>query len=142
MSGSVIFWLLALLPGLIYPVLLYIYFLRFRERKDLIKVLMGRSVAQGSEMHRGERVRVQEEWQTRLRLNTPSYVYPTINAAMIAIAGMLVIFDRHFTEVANEFGLPDAVFRYTRTVPSTAATAGFIGAYVWGLYDFVDRFRI
>jgi hypothetical protein len=141
MASTWAFWLLAILPGLLHPLLLWIYFLRFRERKDLIKVLLDRSVASGSASNRGEREKQKEEWKDKLDLNVPSFVAPVTITSLISIAGVVVIFDKHFGS-ANLLGLPTALFDYTRTIPTLAASAGFAGAYVWGLYDFVDRFRI
>ena len=141
MDSAVIFWLLALLPGLLHPFLLFIYFRRFDERKRLIALLLDRSVKSGPPAAMPERWKQHEEWQSRLDLNGTAYVLPVVITSLLSVVGAVVIFDRYFAG-HNYFGLPAAVFDFTVKIPTLAAIAGFVGAYVWGLYDFVDRFRI
>jgi hypothetical protein len=139
---SFCFWVLAILPGLLHPFLLAIYFLRFRERKNLITLLLNRSVQQVSAVspRHNERVKQQEEWQGRLDLDIPSYALPVAIASVLSIGASIVMLLMRVKPNENHY-VPNFVFAFAQ-LATPAAVAGFAGAYIWGLYDFVDRFRI
>ncbi|HLK67819.1 MAG TPA: hypothetical protein VKU19_30515 [Bryobacteraceae bacterium] len=138
-SGTAIFWALAILPGLLHPFLLLIYFIRFRERKTLIDLLLNRSTRSTGGPRQSERARRKEEWQGRIDLDLPTYLLPTVIASLISIAAAVVMVSLH--DPTNQLRLSGPLLAYTK-LATPAAVAGFAGAYVWGLSDFVDRFRI
>jgi hypothetical protein len=137
---ALVFWLMALLPALVFPLLLYAYTRRFSQRKALIRSLLTHSnaIAQYSVALRASDDLESDEWKRRLDLDLESYGYPTTLCSLLAFAAMIVVIS---TATANGLGLPAALFDFIKNTP-VAAMAGFAGAYLWSLYDFTDRFRI
>lgn len=136
----IIFWLMAVLPACLPMFLLFVYFRRFTERKRMISRLLDRSVRFGRrveskrivEMHR-------EEWKSRLNLDLLSYIYPMLIASCLVFAGTVVLISK--ADPGNRLQLPqDLIYFLGKT--SDVAIAGFAGAYVWGMSDIVNRFRI
>jgi hypothetical protein len=139
-ASALIFWTLAALPGLLYPLLLWIYFVRFDERKNLIARLLERSgEGGGAPLRRREGLKQKQEWEGRLDLDRASYIPPALIACVISIAAAVVMLAINLK--TNELRLSPALLEYTK-LATPAAVAGFAGAYLWGVYDFVDRFRI
>ena len=139
-TSTLIFWTLAAIPGLLYPVLLWIYFIRFDERKNLIARLLERSgAAGGAALRRREGLKQKQEWEGRLDLDRASYIPPALISCVISIAAAVVMLAINLK--TNELRLSPALLEYTK-LATPAAVAGFAGAYIWGVYDFVDRFRI
>ena len=81
---------------------------------------------------------LREEWKNKLVLDLPGYLYPTAIASVLTASGTLFVLAR-FDSAQSP--LPSALARIAGMAPP-AAVAGFVGAYLWSLYDLVDRFRV
>jgi hypothetical protein len=139
LASTLIFWALALIPGLLHPLLLWIYNIRFGERKSLVARLLERSgTGDGSVPVRREGLKQKQEWEGRLDLGLRTFVPPVCLSALISVAASVVILAAHLPN--NDLRLPKALLDFAK-LATPAAIAGFAGAYVWGIYDFVDRFR-
>jgi len=137
--STLMFWALALIPGLLHPLLLWIYNIRFGERKSLIARLLERSgTGHGSAPVRREGQKQRDEWAGRLDLGLRTYIPPVCLSALISIAATIVILAAQLPN--NDLRLPPSLLAFAK-LATPAAIAGFAGAYVWGVYDFVDRFR-
>ena len=124
----------ALLPLLV----VFVYFRRFTRRKEQIASRLERADAAGTARDMRRETQMQHrEWKTKLDLDLPSYLYPTAIASVLAATGMVLI----FTKYAGDQTSSSELARLARLIPG-AAVAGFAGAYIWSLYDLVDRFRI
>ena len=134
------FWLMALVPALVPPLLLYAYARRFTQRKEAIKSLLtnSKAIPQYSLAFRASPDLHSSEWKRRLDLDLEAYAYPTVLCSLLTVAGMVAMIS---ISSGNALRLPDAVFQFLQNTPA-AAIAGFAGAYTWVLYDFIDRFRI
>jgi hypothetical protein len=139
LASTVLFWALALIPGLLHPLLLWIYNIRFGERKSLVARLLERSgTGDGSVPVRRAGLKQKEEWEGRLDLGLRTFVPPVCISALISTAAAVVILAAHLPN--NDLRLPPSLLAFAK-LATPAAIAGFAGAYVWTIYDFVDRFR-
>jgi hypothetical protein len=127
--------IVALLPAMLPPLLVILYFRRFSERRVLILSLLG--TGEGRSLRRETDMR-RQAWKTNLDLDLPAYIYPTAIASVLTAIGTLFVLARFDNAQAP---LPSILVRIAVAAPS-AAVAGFVGAYVWSLYDLVDRFRV
>jgi hypothetical protein len=127
----ILVWLVALSPGLLHPLLILAYWNRFDQRKQSIRTLLDHAAART-----GSRRSRSEPWKGRLDLNLGSYVIPTFIASVLSMAAGLVMVSGAVPGV-----LPPVIAQFARSIPP-AAVAGFAGAYVWGTYDLIGRFRI
>jgi hypothetical protein len=140
MFNTLSFWILAIIPALVYPFMLYAYGRRFLERKELIRSLL-RTKDTKAMRHYSKTFRTSgdldgAEWSRRLDFDIEAALYPIALCSLVSLAGWVVVLS-----VINGAGpLSPALVEYLRL--HKAAVAGFLGAYVWGLYDFTDRFRI
>lgn len=131
------FWFLALVPGFLHPIILFIYFQRFRARKDILLNLINRDPAATGRL---EVTRNQmAKWKDKLDLPLLSYVLPTVLCGLLSAGAGIVLMSLH--DPANELHLSTGVKNLLTSIQSPAV-AGFAGAFVWGMYDFIDRFRI
>src|SRR3569832_241641 len=91
-GSTLLFWALAVIPGLLHPLLLWIYNIRFGERKSLVARLLARSgTGDGSVPVRREGLKQKEEWEGRLDLGLRTFVPPVCLSALISVAAMVVI---------------------------------------------------
>jgi len=81
---------------------------------------------------------LRQEWKNKLVLDLPGYLYRTAIASVLTASGTLFVLAR-FDSAQSP--LPSALVRIAGMAPP-AAVAGFVGAYLWSLYDLVDRFRV
>jgi hypothetical protein len=126
----------ALLPAVLPPLLVALYFRRFDQRKLQIAGLLSTSW-QKRALRRETDVR-REEWKNKLDLDLAAYLYPTGIASVLTAFGTLLVFARF---PGSSSPLPDVLVGIARNAPASAV-AGFAGAYLWSLYDLVDRFRV
>lgn len=133
-----IFWLLALSPGLLHPIVLYIYFVRYATRKASLLELIDRKRDGGTGRLAATRDQM-VEWRQRLDLNLISYQLPTAICALLSMTGGVVLVSLH--DPSNVLALPLPLVQLIHGV-QPSIVAGFAGAFVWGMFDFVDRFRI
>src|SRR5262245_7252991 len=127
-------FLLALLPLL----RVWLFFKRFSRRKDLIVSLLNRAHSKGGlRAIRPETKQQLARWEKELDLDFRSYVFPTAIASVFAAVGIPIIVAKYFPEL---FAASPQIDVLDKIPP--AAVAGFMGGYIWNLYDLVDRFRI
>jgi hypothetical protein len=148
MTDYVYSWIIAVLPGLIYPTLAIAYFLQHRGRKTQMEELLALSDvkqaylkafgnprqtagrAEGDEAHNG--------LQSPLNLDRKSWVLPISISVLMALAGTVAC----MIVAGRRFGLPELIETWIRANVTPLAMAGFAGGYIWGLYDILERFGI
>jgi hypothetical protein len=139
LAATLVFWTMAIIPGLLHPFLFCIYYIQFGKRKELVARLLERSARRSDSVVRQRAgLRQKQEWQGRLDLALASYIFPILIASVISIAATVVMLSLNVQ--TNVLRLSPLLWEYTR-IATPAAVAGFAGAYIWGLYDIVDRFR-
>jgi hypothetical protein len=82
-----------------------------------------------------------DQWKSNNKLDLPllSYALPAGLCSLLSAAAGVVLIALH--DPNNTLMLSPGVRILLRLIESPAV-AGFAGAFVWGMYDFVDRFRI
>src|SRR5262245_51352506 len=129
-------WILAITPGLIYPLLAFAYYLQHKERRGRIQKLLNiGDVKQAYNEAYGEKAVPDED---PLRLDLKSWIIPLSISVLTAVAGTAVCMIR----AGREFGLGASLESWIQTHAGPFAAAGFAGGYLWGLYDLLDRFGI
>jgi hypothetical protein len=122
---------------LLHPAVLVIYFQRFRGRKRVLLSIIDRP---RTRTPRSGLTQDQiDNWRDNLDLNLAAYMFPAVICSLLSIAAGICLVSLH--DPRNGMHLPSQVVQFiAQAQPSVIA--GFAGAFVWGMYDFVDRFRI
>lgn len=136
-GATVTFWLLAIMPGLLHPAVLYVYFQRFGARKTVLLSLIDRKRTGAGRLTSTRDQMV--EWRQRLDLDLLAYMLPAAMCSLLSAGAGIVILSLH--DPGNQLHLSTGVKNLMASA-QPSVVAGFAGAFVWGMYDFVDRFRI
>lgn len=140
MIQTFIAWFLAACSGLIYVILVFAYFARYqRRRKEVIPVIQGSEKARtfyakrSSDPAKGRPNGVLEASELR----GGNYAWP------IALTALTTFFfvTLGFIRVGIDLHLGEQFTSPVQRIPSTLFL-GFIGAYLWGIYECLVRFRI
>lgn len=133
--GMLFSWFLALLPGLVYPAICYAYrrILTYKL-SEIHDILTRANAADLYEKGYGGQA-IQKLFE--LNYHWRAYILPVLINVLITTAAMLVTVAR----AGIPMGLPDNLQAMLVKVPS-AVIAGIGGAFAWGLYDVLRRYRV
>jgi hypothetical protein len=164
-------WIIAILPGLIYPILSFAYFLQHRGRKAQMEQLLAvsdvkqaylRAFGEVQRAGKAERDAVKDgQTKTEPRNSQPETELAKNDSAKDVLDNPLDL-DRKswFVPITisvlsavggtvvcmifsgRQFGFPAGVEMWIRANVTPFAIAGFAGGYLWGLYDILERFAI
>src|SRR5258708_23573065 len=88
-------WLLALIPGLLHPAVLVIYFQRFRGRKNVLLDIINRSGDRST--HFGSTQKQIGKWRQHLALNPAAYMFPAALCTLLSLAAGISLVCLHDT---------------------------------------------
>ena len=128
-------WILSIAPGLIYFLLAWAYLSGLYYRRQRAISLARRAGSKYKKSYQIADPNKTEDWYKLVELRKFPYVFP-LSLTFLFATGLTVV---SLMKANTEMGLGSLKF-LVQQVP-LGAIAGFWGAYVWGIYDCLTRFR-
>lgn len=139
--ASIIWWLIFILPATLYPLICWTYWRTINHKRETIKKLFA-----ASEEKRKHYINIYATGQTekepfaalfKVTYHQTSYIIAiAINVVMVIIATELGFVRAHLPS-----NLPIELTSKLQNIPF-AVLAGIAGAYIWGLYEVLRKYRI
>jgi hypothetical protein len=137
-------WLVVISAAVVYPLLVVAYFARFKQHRDeIVDVLKANKetaevYARAYKFRSVEAKASEERWRQLVDLEGESYILPLFLLAVSSGTWGLICAAHMAVGLGHK---SSEAFNLLARVPLGVIT-GFGGAYIWGLYDSLERFRI